>query len=307
MKRMAIIVLLLVCFLFAGQHTTYATEGGSSYYFPGISATFAPALEPHPGWLAANQMLFLGGKVDKAVLGGRVNLNVKVDAFYNYVGGFYTYDKPVMGDAKLQLGAAFAYGKVDINASANSISRSQTGDGLGDGMISASLYWKNGNYHHKVTQSVYVPIGAYTDGKLANAGKNYWGFDTTYAMTWVNMKTGDEVSIAPGILFNTENSATNYKSGNEFHVDFALNHHYFKQHYAIGVQGYYYKQLSGDSGSGALLGSFKGEALGIGPAILWTPPAYKGNLSVIAKWIFDVDQEHRAKGDYGQFIIGYKF
>ncbi len=307
MKRMIILVTLLLCGLLLGTHTTYATEGGASYYFPGASASFATALEPAPGVMVVNQMLFLGGKADKAVLGGNVNLNLKVNAFYNYVGGFYTYDKPVMGGAKLQIGAVVPYGSADVRVGLGSISRSQTSSGLGDAMVSAALYWTNGNYHHKLIQSVYIPTGDYRAGNIANPGRNYWGFDTSYAVTWFNMKTGDEISVVPGILFNTKNSASDYQSGNEFHVDFALNHHYFAQYYALGIHGYYYNQLSGDSGSGAKLGSFKGRSVGIGPAILWTPPAHKGNISVIAKWIFDVDHENRAKGDYGQFIIGYKF
>lgn len=35
------------------------------------------------------------------------------------------------------------------------------------------------------------------------------------------------------------------------------------------AQGYYYKQVTGDSGSGAKLGDFKGESYVFGPALLW--------------------------------------
>jgi len=122
-----------------------------------------------------------------------------------------------------------------------------------------------------------------------------------------NMKTGTEFTVAPGILFNTKNNDSNYKSGNEFHFDFALNRHYFTQNYAIGIQGYYYRQILGDSGSGALLGSFEGESFGIGPAFLWTPKAHKGQLAVLGKWIFDVSHQNRMRGDYGQLIITYQF
>ena len=75
----------------------------------------------------------------------------------------------------------------------------------------------------------------------------------------------------------------------------------------MGLHGYYYSQFSGDSGSGAKLGAFKGQSLGFGPAVLWLPKSGKGNLSVVAKWVHDVHDKHRMHGDYAQLIVGYKF
>jgi hypothetical protein len=37
----------------------------------------------------------------------------------------------------------------------------------------------------------------------ANVGRNYWGFDTNAALTYLDMKHGFEASVAPGIEFNT--------------------------------------------------------------------------------------------------------
>lgn len=37
---------------------------------------------------------------------------------------------------------------------------------------------------------------------------------------------------------------------------------------AIGIPGYYFKQLTGDSGDGAFLGDLKAKAAGIGPALI---------------------------------------
>ena len=91
-------------------------------------------------------------------------------------------------------------------------------------------------------------------------------------------------------------------------MDFALNKFLTKEHdLAVGLAGYYYKQLSGDSGDGALLGDFKGESYGIGPALLWSPKVEKGHLSLILKWIHDLDYENRLEGDYGQLIVAYQF
>ncbi len=56
-------------------------------------------------------------------------------------------------------------------------------------------------------------------------------------MTWMNKK-GTEISVMPGILFNSKNPATDYKSGTEFHVDIAVNQ-FLKKNLAVGLHGYY--------------------------------------------------------------------
>jgi len=305
MKRMLLLVPLLLCCLILGPRTAGATEGGASYYFPGSSTTFVTAVTPEPGFMVANQLLYFNGSASKAVLRGRVHLGLKSNAFYNYMAGFYTFKQPVLG-GRLQIGAAIpVVANVTVNASANSHQLSDGSNGFGDTMASASLYWKKSDIFYKLTQSVFAPTGAYTAGEIANVGRNYWAFDTSLAMTWMNKK-GTEITVTPGFLFNTKNHGTDYQSGNEFHVDVAVNQ-FLKPNFAVGLHGYYYSQMSDDSGSGAVLGGFRGRSLGFGPAILWMPKAGKGNLSIVAKWLHDVDHKNRMHGDYGQFIIGYKF
>ena len=309
MKLTAFFVPLLICSLMLGMQTVQATEGASSHYSPGSSTAFAVAVPPAPGFMMASQMVYYSGKADRAVLGGYVQLGLKAEAFYDCIGGFYTFEKPVLG-SRLQIGAFVPVGHASVKANVgtpfHAINASDSRTDIGDSMISAALYWGKGDLHYKLVESIFVPTGGYTAGNLANVGRNYWSFDTALAMTWLNTKTGTEISVTPGIMFNTANTATNYKSGNEFHVDFAVNQ-FLSPDFAVGLHGYYYRQVSGDSGSGAVLDSFKGESSGIGPALLWMPKSEKGNLSVVVKWIKDLDQKNRMHGDYGQLSVGYKF
>lgn len=52
------------------------------------------------------------------------------------------------------------------------------------------------------------------------------------------------MSIAPGVMVNTENTATDYKTGTEFHMDFVANL-FVSESLAFYLRGYYYKQLTG--------------------------------------------------------------
>jgi hypothetical protein len=308
MRRMLLAVQLLACCLLFGQHTAQATEGAQSYYFPGSATNFTTAVAPAPGFLFVNQMLFYSGKADTAVLKGSVHVDLKAQALYNYIGGLYTFKQPVLG-SRLQIGAVVPVGHADVQAHIGHLGFADNRTDIGDTAFTAALYWKKGDVHYKLIETVYAPTGGYQQGRLANVGRNYWGFDTSLAVTWLDPKKGRELTITPGILFNTRNTATDYKSGNEFHVDLALNQ-YLSHHFAVGLHGYYYRQVTGDSGSGAKLGAFTGRSLGIGPAVLWTPKSKKGgqgDLVVMAKWLHDVQDHNRMQGHFGVLTVAYKF
>jgi len=173
-------------------------------------------------------------------------------------------------------------------------------------IIPFQLNWNVGNFHFKLAEAIVVPTGDFDTEDLVNLGRNYWAFDTIGAVTWFNTDTGTEVSVAPGIFVNLRNNDTDYKTGKEFHVDFTVNQSLFKG-FAAGLRGYYYRQLTGDTGSGARLGDFKGESLGLGPGFIWRPKFADGKLTILAKVIFDVTTTNRFDSTYGSLGAAWKF
>jgi len=53
-------------------------------------------------------------------------------------------------------------------------------------------------------------------------------------------------------------------------------------------QGFYYKQITGDSGAGAVLGDFESEATGIGPALMWATKIRETDVVLSAKWLHEL-------------------
>ena len=111
-----------------------------------------------------------------------------------------------------------------------------------------------------------VPVGSYKVGRLANLGTNHWSLDAGGGYTYLDPKKGHEFSAVLGFTHNWENDDTNYKNGTSGHLDWAASQ-FFSEQLHVGIVGYFYKQLSGDSGSGAVLGDFKSKVSGIGPQI----------------------------------------
>jgi len=169
---------------------------------------------------------------------------------------------------------------------------------VGDPLATAFIGWSSGNLHWKLTGLLNVPIGAYDRSNLVNMGFNRWAADLTGSATWLDPKSGFEVSLAAGFTFNSENPDTNYKTGTEFHLEGAVMKHFSKA-FAVGVAGYHYQQITGDSGSGALLGAFKGEVSAIGPNLTYNFQVGGVPVLTSVRWLHEFNAKNRLEGDAG--------
>jgi len=296
-----------LAFLLAQIPTTgEAGEGAFSNYFPGAYGSLLPGVAPEPGYVFANVNLFYNGKADRAVGQGQLQATMESKAVYSLFQGLHVWDAPEIG-GQFAIGGYLPLGYASYNASVGGLGVFQDEFALGDiGFIPASYFWSSGNFHSNAYGLIIAPTGQYDINNTVNIGRNYWSFDFVTALTWFNPETGTEFSFVPGLMINTENSDTNYRTGTEFHMDFMFNQ-FVSEDLALGIHGYAYKQVTGDSGTGALLGDFKGEALGIGPAISWIPKSAGGNVALSASWVHDVHSKNRLSGDYATLSFSMQF
>ncbi len=101
-----------------------------------------------------------------------------------------------------------------------------------------------------------------------------------------------------GVTFNAENTATNYRTGTELHVEGAIVQH-LSEAFDIGLLGYYYDQLSGDSGSGvpASLGGFEGQVAAVGATAGYNFQLGALPVSSRIKYFHEFEAENRLEGD----------
>jgi hypothetical protein len=295
----------------AGSPTAEAAEGAASNYFPGAYGNLLVAVAPEPGFLVWSQNLFYAADARRGVLQGRINTEIEVDAFYTYLNGYYVHDLPAL-DARLAIGGniPFGYSALEAEVSATRsgpVSADTSRFSLGDiRFVPISLYRSFGPIHANVYQAIIAPTGQYDEGGDVNIGRNYWSFDTVGAATWFHESTGTDLSAVVGLMVNTENPGTNYRTGTEFHLDFMLNQ-FLTERLVVGFHGYYYDQISGDSGSGAILGSFRSDSFGLGGALFWLPAFANGRLQISGKWLHDLDATNRLEADYGIFELAFAF
>lgn len=290
-----------------------AAEGGSSHYLPGAAGDIFLALPPDPGLQVANVSWFQRGSMGTTLLEGRVGLGLETDTFINMTSLSYTFEQPVLG-GRFTIGMAIPFGYAALDGALTGplggrLPFSDDSFALSDiAFTPIQLNWNMGAWSFKFSETLIAPTGAYStvDSDLVNLGRNYWSLDTVGAVTWFNPDTGREFSAAAGIMVNTENSATNYKTGNEFHLDAAFNQ-FLSPGFAIGLRGYYYQQLTADSGTGAALGAYKSSSYAIGPGFVWIPENVGGGLTVLGKWMHDIDAKNRFEADYVTLTAAWSF
>ncbi len=296
----------------APAQASLAAEGGFSFYLPGLAGDIALAQSAEPGDLqVANSVYFLSGDAGTAVLQGKVNAGLDLTMVLDIVSASYTFEQEVFG-ATYTVGAAIPFGYAELEATittagGGSFFAERDSFNIADiALVPLELTWTIDNFSIQLGEAIYAPTGAYDVDEVVNLGLNHWGFDTTLAVTYLNPETGIEVSVAPGVLFNTENDDTDYQTGTEFHLDFTANQ-FLSETFALGVRGYYYNQFTGDSGDGARLGDFQGESFGLGPGFIWFPAFADGKLAVLGKWIHDFDATNRFESDYGTLSVAWTF
>jgi hypothetical protein len=246
------------------------------------------------------------------IFGGNVASNVEASAFINISSALWVPTTNFAGGT-LALGLAVPVGGPSLEAAAilsgprgNSVGRS-VDDSIftfGDPLAIAALGWKSGNWHVQASTMANIPIGDYEYGELANISFNRWAVDLSLASSWHDPKSGWDVSAKGGVTFNGTNDKTDYDSGTEFHLEGAIEKA-LSPKFSVGVIGYHFQQLSGDSGDGAVLGSFKGRVSALGGTAAAHFKVGPIPMALRVKVLEEFGAENRLKGTVGLISLAF--
>lgn len=270
----------------------------SSYGLGG--AAFGAGVTPPQGTYVTAVAAYYDGAINGPVTIGGVVLDVgmAVQFFSQATNIMYVPERKVLG-ANLGLSVTIPVGHIDIDASVtgplgNTLSSSVDGWGFGDVNARAQLGWSRPDFSHTVYVQAVAPTGKYDpNGLQPNIGLNRPGIDTGWAFTWTQSKL--QVNGAAGVTFNFENTDTDYKSGTDFHFEWAVGYE-FCQGLVVGVVGYDYRQLTGDSGTGAVLGPFQGDVDAIGGGLSYTTMVGATPVILNARHYEEFNAEKRMDG-----------
>jgi hypothetical protein len=298
---------------------TLADEAGYSFWLPGSFGSLAAAPQT-PGWAFASiyyhTSVGAGGDVAFARqvpagrlttnFNGNLNVGLKGDADVGILSPSYVFASPVLGgQAAVSLLIPVGRVKASVDATLTSAlgplgfalggARADQATGFGDLYPQFALRWNMGVHNWMTYAMGNIPVGNYEAGRLSNLGLGHGSIDGGGGYTYFNPATGHEFSGVAGFTYNFENPDTNYKNGVDFHFDWGASQFLSKQ-FSIGLVGYAYQQLTGDSGAGALLGDFKSRAFGIGPQMSFIFPLGDRQGFLNLKGYKEFAAEHRPEG-----------
>lgn len=327
-EKMFVRVLLFACLVQATP--VFAAEGGMGDYPLGLMGPQAGFL-PDAGDYAKYDLWKYNGdtrvganKEVPCCTGGlrtTAEIRPELDMFANVLGLMHVFEEPVLnGHAAVALTLPYVDADLDLKGSAMLVDSNLSGSGIavagkktlsdenmGDSIATGMIGWHDGYWHYTTGLSVYMPTGHYDEGKPVNTSRNYWAIDPNAALTYLNESNGLEFSSALGLTINQENPYTDYRTGNELHLEMAAIQHLSKFFYA-GLASYVYDQVSGDSGSGATLGEFKGKVYGVGPVIGGMVPLNDKQMLVLnARYYNETGAENRLEGSALWFSAAVSF
>jgi hypothetical protein len=280
-------------------------EGGQGFYLLGTKGP-AAAITPPPGVFFSNDLYFYKGDVGGGLqlpAGGKLSADVEGAAVIELPTALWVLPEEVLG-GHVGLSATLPVGWKETQASLSVAgplggvatgSRSDDVFTVGDPILGASLGWSAGNFHWQVGTLINVPVGDYQKGEISNIAFHHWGADVNAAVTWLDPAVGLDLSAALGMTFNAENPTTRYRTGNEFHFEWAAVQH-FNEQFDAGLIGYHYSQVTGDSGAGASR-DFKGRTTAVGATVGWSFKVGALPVSSRIKYYHEFSTRNRASGD----------
>jgi len=297
-----------------------AEEGGSGHYTPGSMASAMDGVGSPGTFLLRYNMLNYSGDIStnqSIPVAGITGQGAKADSWAH---GLTTFWAPTWGKINdnwnYAMSATLPYVFTDVTATVNlagggSIRRTDSVNGLGDIVLMPIIFNQKINPCWSINYRVgiYAPTGDYKVGRLANTGKNFWSFEPTVGFLYMDPNKGRQLSIFTGATFNTENNDTDYQSGTQIHIDATAAQHFplWGGFGGVGVNAYWYEQVTGDSGAGATFGDFKGRTAGLGPVVSYSKKV--GSLDLVGelKWLHEMETKNRLEGDYVWLKIICKF
>ena len=296
----------------------HAEEGGSGHYLPGAMSSFVDAVPAKETFIARYNLLYYDGSV-----AANQPLPIAAVQTLGAAATIWGHGMTFLWRPPIELGERWSYAlsttvpflfadvSANVTAGNTTVRRTSSTDGLGDIVLMPLMlnYNVSSNLNVNFRTGVYAPTGDYEVGRLANTGKNFWTIEPTLGLMYFGIKNGIEASVFFGADFNTENPDTDYQSGTQFHIDGTLAQHFplFGGLAGVGVNGFWYDQITGDSGSGATYGDFKGRTTGLGPVLSYAFKVGKLDMIAEAKWLHELDTTKRFEGDIVWFKLVAKF
>jgi hypothetical protein len=338
MGRQSAFAVLCTAFTLTAVDGARAVEGSMGTYLLG-SRDLVMGVVPPPGVYVSNDVVFYQGDISAATnLAGAIIEDATLQVLINkttltavapgqLLGGSVgmSFIVPFVDGQLEATGSAFIPPGLPISGSIDA----GEANGLSDITIMPMIGWHAGKVHYSFAVPLYLPTGSYKDATIdaappnvdgdpvsvdaLNPGKNRFAVDPTFNITYLDPKSGLELDASLGVVFSSENKATDYQSGAEMHFEGTIAQR-LPGGWLIGATGHYYQQLQDDSGAGAeqleailLTDDLKARVFGLGPVLSYSTKVGDVGVTLTAKYLKQFGAEKHIEGESGWLRMGLSF
>ena len=162
------------------------------------------------------------------------------------------------------------------------------------------LGWHGESWHAVAALDTIFPTGHYDQNDpRVSIGTHYVTIQPLLALTFFPVRTW-ETSAKLMFDANTTNGATNYHSGDEFHLDYVAGKHIGP--WSLGVSGYFVEQLANDTINGQVVAANpgfwdtgrKGQVFAAGPSVAYST---KHHIELVVQYQHEMVVRNRFGGD----------
>ncbi len=146
--------------------------------------------------------------------------------------------------------------------------RSGSQSGAGDLDLTGFVDWQQDESRLVLGMSVVAPTGSYEAQRAVNPGAGkYWTL-RPLLLTSAVWENGLELGLRATYSFNGRNSATEVRSGQYLHADYAAMYR-VNDAWRVGLQGYLVEQTTADKGPGVAAHGNKARVHALGPMLAY--------------------------------------
>jgi hypothetical protein len=279
----------------------YATENGGSVY-PVGAETVLQGMQPgaKETGLYTFHLVYDANELDDGS-GKSYVPEFKLRVFANAVKIEHNWGVPVLGGMWVStIGIPVLYEELHVTTGSGTSIFNKLGLSNLE-IIPFGVTYNKGNWHWFYQGDFFPPGAPYDKNAAINIGQHHLAAGPTGAFTYLAPKAKWEVSSKADLIFNFEDGATKYKSGDELTWEYTGMRAISKKA-ALGLNGYLYKQLTDDQKNGvAVSGGNRGRDLAVGPEFRY----FFGEHKAFAfKYTRDTLVENRPRGNSFWFQLG---